>query len=139
MHAGSPQGVTLIELIVVVAILAIVVGVGYPVMTDYVQKSRRSEAKAALQDLALRQERWRVNQTSYASSLGNLTGLSPDISGTIPDDYYTYSVTGGTTTYAVQAAAKAGTTQENDATRSGASCSTLSIDESENKTPAACW
>mgnify|MGYP003609124512 FL=1 len=51
------KGFTLIELMIVVAIVAILAAIAYPSYQDSVRKSRRADAKAALLDLAQFMER----------------------------------------------------------------------------------
>lgn len=61
-------GFTLIELMITVAIIAILTVIAYPSYQKYVLKSHRSDAKTALLDLAARQERYFTLQNIYASS-----------------------------------------------------------------------
>ena len=51
------RGFTLVELMIVVAIVAILAAIGYPSYQNSVQKSRRADGRAALQEAAARQER----------------------------------------------------------------------------------
>jgi type IV pilus assembly protein PilE len=60
-------GFSLIELMVTVAIAAILAAIAYPSYTQYVMRSRRSDAKAALLDLAARQERIFSIQNQYTN------------------------------------------------------------------------
>ncbi len=65
--APLPSGFTLIELMVVVAIIAILAAIAYPSYQDSIRKGYRGQAKADLLDIAQRAERHRtVNQGSYA-------------------------------------------------------------------------
>lgn len=64
------RGFTLLELMVVVAVIAILAGIAYPLFSEQMRKGKRSEAIAAISDIQLRQERWRSNNATY----GNLTG-----------------------------------------------------------------
>lgn len=61
------SGFTLIELMVVVAIVGILAAVAVPMFGEQVAKSRRAEAIATLSDLQLRQERWRANHATYGT------------------------------------------------------------------------
>ena len=69
-HAGF----TLIELMIVVAIVAILSAIAFPSYLDYVRKGRRSDARALLQAASIAQEKYRLNNTSYANAT---TALSP--------------------------------------------------------------
>lgn len=68
-HAAAPtgrsgRGFTLIELMIVVAVVAILTAIALPSYQRYVQKSRRTDAKNAVLDLASREERFfSVNNT----------------------------------------------------------------------------
>ena len=63
------RGVTLIELMVVVVIIGILAALGYPLYTDQVRKSRRAEAKSALQEAMTREERHYTTDNTYASDM----------------------------------------------------------------------
>lgn len=52
------RGLTLVELMVVVAVMAVIAAVAYPLYTNQVQKSRRADAKIALETIAMAQERF---------------------------------------------------------------------------------
>ncbi len=61
------QGFTLIELMIVVAIVGVLVAIAYPSYTDSVRKGKRGQAKGQLVELAQRAERYRtVNNGSFA-------------------------------------------------------------------------
>ena len=61
-------GFTLIELMIVVVVVAILSAVAFPSYVEAVRKSRRSEAKTALLDLAARQERYFTTHNAYAET-----------------------------------------------------------------------
>jgi type IV pilus assembly protein PilE len=61
-------GFTLIELMIVVVIIAILASISVPAYTSSVRKSRRTEAKTALADLAAREERYFATQNLYSAS-----------------------------------------------------------------------
>ncbi len=65
-NRDKDNGFTLIELMIVVAILGIVVAFGYPAYRDQVIKSRRAEGMGELLELADRMERYYSDQGSYA-------------------------------------------------------------------------
>ncbi|MGB5251868.1 MAG: type IV pilin protein [Sedimenticolaceae bacterium] len=89
---ATQRGLTLIELMVVVAVLAILSAVAYPLYTNQVQKSRRADAKVALQTIALAQERFYTINGSYTDVLSTLQ-VSVNIQGGDSDEgYYAVSV-----------------------------------------------
>lgn len=62
------RGFTLIEAMIVVAILGIIVAFGYPAYRDQVMKSRRAEGMSALLELADRLERYYSDKGTYAGA-----------------------------------------------------------------------
>ena len=84
------RGFSLIELMVVVLIVSILAGIAVPSYMSHIRQSRRTDAKAALLDLAAREERYfATNNGQYTSSLSAL-GYS---SSTVGNGYYTVAVT----------------------------------------------
>lgn len=67
-------GVTLIELLIVLAIAAILASVAWPSFVSAMNKSRRADAFSALAELTQAQERWRANHPTYQQTLTLLTG-----------------------------------------------------------------
>ena len=65
------KGFTLIELMVVVAIIGVLGAIGYPSYDSYMKKSRRSDAKVALQKMADRQERFYLQNNTYTNNAAN--------------------------------------------------------------------
>ncbi len=96
-HVG---GFTLIELMIAVAIIGILMRLAYPAYTQSVLKSHRAEAKAALLDLASREERYfsTTNQyTASAPALGyasstTLTAAAPLPVMTGSSNYFSLSI-----------------------------------------------
>ena len=54
----SEDGFTLIEMMIVVAIIGILAAVAYPAYTDSVLKGRRAQGRAAVAQLIQQQERY---------------------------------------------------------------------------------
>jgi len=123
MRMTPSKGFTLIELMIVVVIIGILAAIAYPAYTGYAQKARRSDAKHALLDMQLNQEKWRANNVTYSSSLTELGWAD----GESLDGYYDLSVTGSPTTYWITARANAGL-QANDT-----NCLTMKLNESHDK------
>lgn len=94
------KGFTLVELMIALAVVAILVTLAIPSFRDTLRKSRRSDAMNAIHNLHLAQEKWRVNHATYGS-LGNpsnpLTNLGPNplISA---DGHYSITFPAGTVT-----------------------------------------
>ena len=66
------RGFTLIELIIVIAIVALLVAVALPSYRDHVRKSRRAEAQAYLMSVAGRQSQFLVDTRAYATTLATI-------------------------------------------------------------------
>jgi len=75
VHAGrsAAAGFTLAELMVTVAIAALLLAVAVPSYQGQVQKSRRTEARSALMDLAAREERYFSTNNAYSSIPADLS------------------------------------------------------------------
>ena len=100
-HASSTQraamrrfasGFTLIELMIVVAEVAILAAIAYPSYQEYVMRSRRVEAQSLLNDAAARQERWRAQNGSYMTDQANIANLKLPNVDKSQNGYYTLKV-----------------------------------------------
>ena len=65
MMSNKMRGFTLVEAMIVVAILGIIVAFGYPSYRDQVMKSRRAEGLGELLELADRLERYYSDKGTY--------------------------------------------------------------------------
>lgn len=81
-------GMTLIELVIVLAVSAILWGIAYPVYVDYASRARRAEATSALQAIALAQERFYTVQGQYATDLADLSMQTVATSGVSAHGFY---------------------------------------------------
>ncbi|NDK39272.1 type IV pilin protein [Pseudoxanthomonas gei] len=63
--AGRVRGFTLIELMIVVAVVAILAAIAYPSYQDQIRKSRRAQAKADMVEYAGLAERFHSTNNSY--------------------------------------------------------------------------
>jgi len=93
--ARTARGFSLIELMVAVAIVALLTGIAVASYTFQIAKSRRADAKSALLDLAARQERFFTTNNTYtnvAASLG-YAALPASLPGGGSQTTYTLSIT----------------------------------------------
>jgi len=97
------RGVTLVELMVVVAVLVILATVALPIYTNQSRKARRSDARVALLAVAQAQERRYTAVGSYTTVLGDLDLSSSLQGGTSEDGYYAITITGGGNSYTIKA------------------------------------
>ena len=68
MKKTALLGFTLIELMITVAVIAILSAVAYPSYTSYVAKGRRAECRSGLLQVAQQQERYYSQFNSYITS-----------------------------------------------------------------------
>lgn len=80
------RGFSLIELIIAVAIVAILAAVAVPSYLNNLQKTRRTDAMSALTNAVALQERWYFQQGEYSGDMDEIGG------DTSADEYYSLSV-----------------------------------------------
>ena len=114
-HAPRRQrGFTLIELMITVAIVAILSAIAYPSYSDYIARGRRAEAQSQLMQSAQWMERFYAENYSYSQ---NTAGVAVTDAALFPARY-SQSPTSGTASYTIAVAATA-TTYTVTATRAG--------------------
>jgi len=148
--AVAAKGFTLVELLTAMVIAAILLAVAIPSYRTQTQKSRRTEAKTALLDLASREERFNSTNSAYSSTPSNL-GYSGTWPLKVGSGYYQITAcvaattTCGTDTGTGQAfllTAQPVGTQANDA-----QCGSFTLDStglqkvtgSSSGSPSTCW
>ena len=127
------SGFTLIELMIVVAIVAILAGIAYPSYKNYVLKGHRAGAQAFLLDAAQRQQQYFLDNRSYATDAATLFGTASPIPSEV-SPYY--QITIATTAGPPPTFMLTATPQGKQATGSEP---TLTIDQTGAKTPSSTW
>lgn len=95
-HIASTQGFTLIELMVVVAIVGILSAIAYPNYTQYVARGRRADAQKALLEAAQYMQRWYAAHNTYQTTAGGdvvLATTAPALSHSPTNGAAVYSIT----------------------------------------------
>ncbi|WP_275975282.1 type IV pilin protein [Alkalimarinus coralli] len=78
MQINKQKGFTLIEIIIVIAIIGILAAIAFPSYQESVRKSRRVEAKSVILEAAARQEKFFSQQYAYATTM-NSTATVPGL------------------------------------------------------------
>ena len=100
----TSRGFTLIEIMIVIAIIGIVITIGYPSLTEYVKKGRRTEVAGLLSEQAQILERFYSKSNVYTGA----TGLSAG------NDFYTITPALTDQTFKLTAVRKAGSAMATD-------------------------
>jgi type IV pilus assembly protein PilE len=113
------RGFTLIELMIALAVVAILVRIAFPSYQAYIVRSSRQAAQSELVALANAQEKIFLNSSAYTSSVtaaytGQSTGGLGVTSGKSRDSRYTYTVAATATTFTLTATPASGTPQAGD-------------------------
>ena len=90
------KGFTLLELIVVIIILGILATLGFSQFMKMVEKGRSAEARMVLGQIRTAQETYKLEQGSYASSIGDLPVEAPSACTTT--HYFSYAAGAATGT-----------------------------------------
>jgi len=129
-------GFTLIELMITVAIVAILAAVALPAYNEHVLKTRRALAASCLFEFAQNMERYFTTNMSYASAPLAANSCANDLSASYTFSFATSQPTAST--FTIEARPTGG--QANDT-----KCATLGIDQTGTKSitgtksVAECW
>jgi type IV pilus assembly protein PilE len=149
MRARSTGGYTLIEVLVTIVILSILAGIAIPAYTAQVRKSRRTDARTAVLDIAGREERLFSTTNSYSTTPSDIGYGAAAATFPMPvgdGGYYSVSVTtaaGPPATFTVTATPVSGKGQDKDA-----QCASFAVDQTGKQTAldsggsdatSACW
>jgi type IV pilus assembly protein PilE len=122
-------GFSLIELMIAVAIMAILVAIAYPSYQDHLRKGRRAAAQAFLLETASRQQQYLLDARTYAVGTDAITALSLSVPADV-NRFYAVAIDPAAPTipptYVVRALPIAGSGQEPDGE--------LTLDQAGHKT-----
>jgi type IV pilus assembly protein PilE len=112
IRAAAPpeRGFTLIEMLITVAVVAILAAVALPTYTDYITRSKIVEATSNLTDMRTRLEQYFLDSRQYpASCIAPAVGPAPATKIYLPasSKYFTVTCVLTATTYTVTATGKA--------------------------------
>jgi len=138
----NSRGFTLIELMIVVLVVAVLASIAVPSYRQYVLRTHRTEAKAALLNVAAAQEKFYLQNNTYTTALSAAPPAGLGIAATTRNGYYTIAIgDADATEYSVTATATGTQTQDT-------ACASFAIDSFGVKSAtkkgggdnaAACW
>ncbi len=102
---GNKKGFTLIELMIVVAIIGILAAIAIPNFMRFQAKSKQAEAKTNLGAIGTTAESWRTEKDTYIALLTEL-GWAP--TGTLRYSYWYPNGTGAATNFVTTASSYSG-------------------------------
>ena len=124
-------GFTLMELLIVIAIISILASIGYTSYAGYMVEARRGEAVSSLLELSQAQEKYYLDNNIYARERSEL-GVDES---TYASNYKIIIKSAGTRqSYTLHAIAKSSGAQTGDT-----DCQEIVFDSVGTKTPTLCW
>ena len=100
---GQAAGFSLIELMIVVAIIAILAAIAVPIYSDYITRSKLTEAQNNLSALRVQMEQYFQDNRSYADNSGKCGVLMPATGSNSTVKYFTYTCAITTSGYTITA------------------------------------
>jgi len=143
-RAGRQAGVTLMELMIVVAIVGVLAAIAYPAYTRFVIQTNRSDATKTMDLAAQSLQRCYSVNFSYAGCSVNGNIVNDTSTVQTPNNYYTITFSiPDPQDYTMTAAANPGTSQSADNQCFSFTLSSTgqqaAADNKANNTTQACW
>lgn len=129
------HGFSLLELMIVVAVIGILTRIAYPSYIEYLKRGYRSQAQSLMLDLANREQQYLLDNRSFLG--GGASAVTTLIPSGIPAEvsaYYTMTITatvGPPPTFEVKATPITGTVMAGE--------SPFTLDQDGTKLPAGKW
>ncbi|MDW5416847.1 type IV pilin protein [Iodobacter sp. CM08] len=135
MHRYKQHAFTLIELMVVVAIIGILAAIAFPSYSSFILRSHRTDAYVSLSKLLQTQEKYRANNTSYGTI--SQLGLGADSGYLSENGYYRITLLPsiGSNGFVAQATAQGAQTKDSE-------CKVIELmlnNANTIQTPSKCW
>jgi len=140
MQRNRRYGFTLIELMITVAIIAILAAIAMPSYQDYVRKGRRADAQSFMQEVVARQQHFLLDRRAYGTDIEGATS-DGKLGMTIPDNvkgFYAVTIATDNTT----APPSFTVTATPSGSQAYEKCGTLTINQRGIKTASGsgtCW
>ena len=132
------RGFTLLELMVVVAIVGILLAIAVPGYNAQVRKTRRAEATARMQQIGVMEEKWRSENPGYTNNWTRLGGDPEADPSSNLARFWTWTITLTAAAPGVPAAYTLTATAADDQA-SDTGCTTLTLTSAGGRTPTKCW
>jgi len=129
-RSATARGVTIVELLVTIAVIAILTSIAYPAYQGQTRKSARAAAQGYMMDIAQREQQMFLDVRSYTGSIAALNLTAPDK----VSNRYTVAVVvaaGPPSTFTVTATPVNSQIED--------SCGVLSVNSAGTRLPADCW
>ena len=124
MKLHRNKGFTIIELLIVVAVIGVLAAIAYPSFVDSMKKARRADAMDAITSIRLAQEKFRANCREFAQGFNDNTATCDNAdptnnvirhSATSLGGYYTLALSGADgTSYVIKATPTSKGNQDED-------------------------
>ncbi|HEX7971115.1 MAG TPA: type IV pilin protein [Thiobacillus sp.] len=102
MKPGRQNGFTLIELMITVAIIAILAAIAMPSYQEYVKRGNRAAAESQMMDIANREQQFLLANRSYADTAAlTASGYTPPSEVSSKYDWVTTPVAGTPPTFTI--------------------------------------